>query len=411
MCVLTHNFYRIFELAPGAIALYGFGGGIDERNIPGTLFQLPLFQAHAKSVVQMLENALVMMLGDEMDSLALALQGLGARHVEYGVQPSHYIIVETALLRTLEAGLGDAWTMTLRKNWAAVAKFVGMAMKSGSMNELEIVKEQRKSKERRQWATLRLKLIQPSQGTSRLSRAGPPDRCQRKSFQDTSARLLPQKPQRRRNSDPPQQARPMDGRPRRYSYTDDHENKKGVKCMLHLDLMNDDHGEEEEECQDSPVLRKIRARPDRHAILERRHSLPNQRRWSGSSSMEENALAKEPPMAKPRLLSPRINRKQVQTDSSSLPCIPLRLNSPISANKHFILDMQLEPPSRLLSPEFKKKGGVNVKAASSLGTPPSRLVSPLKSENETKLFSPPSQDTSKTSFIIPQKCLSQVPII
>ena len=146
--------------------MYGFGEGIEERNIPGTLFSLPIFAIHAKNVVTTLESALVLMVGNDTGTLALALQGLGARHVGYGVQPVHYGVVETALLRTLEFGLGDHWTPKLRKEWAAVFKFVAKAMMSGSENELEIVKEQEKAKSRARWATLRLNLIEKSEGTS-----------------------------------------------------------------------------------------------------------------------------------------------------------------------------------------------------------------------------------------------------
>ena len=37
-------------------------------------------------------------------------QGLGKRHVKYGVLPAHYDVVGQALLATLESGLGAEWT-------------------------------------------------------------------------------------------------------------------------------------------------------------------------------------------------------------------------------------------------------------------------------------------------------------
>jgi hypothetical protein len=75
---------------------------------------------------------------------------LFARHVEYGVQPAHYIVVETALLRTLEGGLQEHWTTDLRKEWAAVFQFVANAMMLGAGNEP---------------ATLHLKVMKQSERT------------------------------------------------------------------------------------------------------------------------------------------------------------------------------------------------------------------------------------------------------
>mmetsp|Transcript_16083 Transcript_16083/g.28099 ORF Transcript_16083/g.28099 Transcript_16083/m.28099 type:complete len:452 (-) Transcript_16083:160-1515(-) len=172
-------FRKIFELAPGAISMYHFGEGAETANVivavPELVYSLPAFRVHAKKVVSMLETALVMMLGnndnDNMNELALALQGLGAKHVDYGVLPQHYMVVETALLRTLQAGLKDHWTEELRKSWAAVFKFVSKAMMAGSQHELEIIKEERfEVNERKKWVTLRLKLIRKSDRTSKLKR-------------------------------------------------------------------------------------------------------------------------------------------------------------------------------------------------------------------------------------------------
>ena len=78
------------------------------------------------------------MLEDKLEDLAEALQGLGKRHVSYGVQPAHYIIVETALLRTLAIGLGDKWTAKLRVHWGAVIKFVAQAMMAGAASAVVI---------------------------------------------------------------------------------------------------------------------------------------------------------------------------------------------------------------------------------------------------------------------------------
>lgn len=53
---------------------------------------------------------------------------LAVRHVAYGVQEAHYASVGEALLWTLEAGLGAAWTPGYRDAWAAAYAWLSGAM-------------------------------------------------------------------------------------------------------------------------------------------------------------------------------------------------------------------------------------------------------------------------------------------
>lgn len=46
-----------------------------------------------------------------------SLRGLGARHVEYGVQPEHYPIVGNALLKTFAQVLNDKYTPEVQQAW------------------------------------------------------------------------------------------------------------------------------------------------------------------------------------------------------------------------------------------------------------------------------------------------------
>ena len=55
---------------------------------------------------------------DRLEALVPAVQALGRRHAGYGVRPEHYDLVGTALLWTLEQGLGDAFTPEVRDAWA-----------------------------------------------------------------------------------------------------------------------------------------------------------------------------------------------------------------------------------------------------------------------------------------------------
>jgi len=158
------------------------------------------FQRHAASVVDLLESVVLMMLGDDMTTLAETLNFLGRRHVDYGVHPAHYISVETALLRTLAGALGDQWTEETRKGWAAVYKFIGKAMMSGAGSELEIVKDRRQKLEKHKMTTMRLKVISNSKGVSELARSGVSSRQCRWNQASPKGKG---RATRRRNSDPP----------------------------------------------------------------------------------------------------------------------------------------------------------------------------------------------------------------
>ena len=52
-----------------------------------------------------------------LDTLVPTLQTLGDRHTEYPVQPEHYATMGTALLWTLEKGLGGEFTPPVRAAW------------------------------------------------------------------------------------------------------------------------------------------------------------------------------------------------------------------------------------------------------------------------------------------------------
>lgn len=75
-------------------------------------------EAQGKKLMQMI-GAAVGKLSD-LDTLVPILQGLARRHTGYGVQEAHYATVGAALLKTLEQGLGQAFTPQVRDSWATV---------------------------------------------------------------------------------------------------------------------------------------------------------------------------------------------------------------------------------------------------------------------------------------------------
>lgn len=92
----------------------------------GKLFELdpalkPLFKGDMKEQGRKLTtmlNTVVTQL-ERLDTLVPAVQDLGKRHAGYGVKTEHYAAVGSALLWTLGAGLGDAFTGEVKEAWAA----------------------------------------------------------------------------------------------------------------------------------------------------------------------------------------------------------------------------------------------------------------------------------------------------
>lgn len=61
-----------------------------------------------------------------------AVQDLGKRHVAYNVKDEHYDTVAAALLWTLGAGLGDAFTADVKAAWTEAYTILATAMKDAA---------------------------------------------------------------------------------------------------------------------------------------------------------------------------------------------------------------------------------------------------------------------------------------
>jgi hemoglobin-like flavoprotein len=91
---------RLFEVEPGL----------------RPLFPDDMAEQHRKLAAML--NAIVGKL-ERPDELVLMAQSLARRHMHYGVKNEHYAPVGAALLDTLGAGLGDAFTDDVRSAWIA----------------------------------------------------------------------------------------------------------------------------------------------------------------------------------------------------------------------------------------------------------------------------------------------------
>ena len=80
------------------------------------LFRRTDMEAQRRNLVQTL--TVVVRSLDRLDTIVPAVQALGRRHGGYGVKAQHYASVGSALLWTLEKGLGEAFTPEVKDAWA-----------------------------------------------------------------------------------------------------------------------------------------------------------------------------------------------------------------------------------------------------------------------------------------------------
>lgn len=72
---------------------------------------------------------------DRLDTLRPALERLGRRHLDYGVEDRHYDLVGAALLWTLDRGLGEAFTGPVRDAWATAYETLAGIMRNAAAQE------------------------------------------------------------------------------------------------------------------------------------------------------------------------------------------------------------------------------------------------------------------------------------
>lgn len=105
----------------------------------GKLFELdpalkPMFkgnmQEQGRKLTAMINTAVNGL--DRLEAIVPAVQDLGRRHVAYGVTDSHYDTVGTALIWTLEKGLGPVFTPACKEAWVSVYGVLAGTMKSAA---------------------------------------------------------------------------------------------------------------------------------------------------------------------------------------------------------------------------------------------------------------------------------------
>lgn len=94
----------------------------------------PMFKGDMETQGRMLMTVLDSAVSglDDLDALLPVVRQMGARHEKYGVLDAHYETVGTALLWTLEQGLGDKFTPQVRLAWATAYGLLASVMQIGA---------------------------------------------------------------------------------------------------------------------------------------------------------------------------------------------------------------------------------------------------------------------------------------
>jgi hemoglobin-like flavoprotein len=111
--LVRDSFAKVAPIAPAAASMFYARLFVLDPSLR------PLFKGdmaeQGRKLMTMIGTAIANL--HRLDSIVPAVRDLGRRHGGYGVQPAHYNTVATALLWTLEQGLGDQFTPATRDAW------------------------------------------------------------------------------------------------------------------------------------------------------------------------------------------------------------------------------------------------------------------------------------------------------
>ncbi len=109
---------RLFELDPSLRQL--FTGDLESQG--------KALMSSIKLIVTILDNR---------ERVIPAVRALGKRHVQYGVQSKHYIVVGEALLWALEKSLGQAYTSEVEAAWVSAYGFLSALMQEAAAEAVQ----------------------------------------------------------------------------------------------------------------------------------------------------------------------------------------------------------------------------------------------------------------------------------
>jgi hemoglobin-like flavoprotein len=87
-------------------------------------------KAQGRKLTSMLNTAVVNL--NKMEAISPAVQELGRRHAGYGVEASHYETVGSALISTLDKGLGREFTPAVSAAWVEAYTALATVMQTAA---------------------------------------------------------------------------------------------------------------------------------------------------------------------------------------------------------------------------------------------------------------------------------------
>ena len=126
--LVQSSFAQVVPIADAAAALFY-----------ARLFELdpslrPMFRGDLTEQGKKLMDMIRTVVGNlrALDRIIPGVRALGSRHAGYGVRDEHYETVGSALLWTLEQGLGDGFTDEVRDAWAVAYTILANTMKEAA---------------------------------------------------------------------------------------------------------------------------------------------------------------------------------------------------------------------------------------------------------------------------------------
>lgn len=130
--LVVSTFRAVADLPQGMVANIFYNNLFERAPVLRSLFRTDMM-SQGESLMKALTYVVDRIESTDpktQEEMVTALQSLGVRHVRYGVphDSPYYATVGGALLQTLEAGLGDAFTEEVREAWTAAYALIVSVM-------------------------------------------------------------------------------------------------------------------------------------------------------------------------------------------------------------------------------------------------------------------------------------------
>jgi hemoglobin-like flavoprotein len=124
--LLVKKTWKVFRgISPATVGDLFYSKLFTDNPALRKMFPKDMQQQYQK-LIDML-NTVVMRI-EKLDGLNEDIAAMAQRHVQYGVRPAHYKLIGTALLWTLQKGLGSDWNEEVKNAWATCYKILADTM-------------------------------------------------------------------------------------------------------------------------------------------------------------------------------------------------------------------------------------------------------------------------------------------